>query len=162
MDKSKSLEIAGWKKSSCADGPGMRSVLFLQGCSMHCPGCQNKSAQKKGGGEQWDVCEIAGYLMQACRNKRLTISGGEPMEQWEPLRELLAFLKNEGFDLCIYTGWGVSRLPREVFALVDYVKCGSFMAELGSDNIRYVGSSNQRMYRKSSGQWEELDLHMGA
>ena len=61
---------------------------------MHCPGCHNKSAQKKGGGELWDICEIAGYIMQACHNKRLTISGGEPMEQWESLCELLAFLRD--------------------------------------------------------------------
>ncbi len=158
----KKLEIAGWKKTSCDDGPGMRSVLFLQGCSMNCAGCHNKIAQKKGNGELWDVAEIADSIIQQCHNKRLTISGGEPLEQWQELKELIAMLAERNFDICIYTGWNKEEVPDEVFQMVNYVKCGSFAADLKSDNIHYVGSSNQRMFkRETSGEWVELKLQIG-
>lgn len=155
------LEIAGWKKMSCDDGPGIRSVLFLQGCSMNCAGCHNKIAQKKGKGELRDVAEIADSIIHQCHNKRLTISGGEPLEQWEALKELILILSNRDFDICIYTGWNKDKIPDEVFQMVNYVKMGNFVADLKSDNIHYVGSSNQRMFkRKASGEWIELNLQI--
>lgn len=157
----KKLEVAGWKKMSCDDGPGMRSVLFLQGCSMDCEGCHNKIAQKRGNGELRDVVEIADSIIQKCHNKRLTISGGEPLEQWEALKELVTMLADRGFDICIYTGWSKDKIPDEVFQMVNYVKIGSFVAALKSDNIHYVGSSNQRMFkRETSGEWVELNLQI--
>lgn len=157
----KKLEIAGWKKTSCDDGPGMRSVLFLQGCSMNCAGCHNKIAQKKGDGELRDVVEVADSIIQKCHNRRLTISGGEPLEQWEALKELITMLSDSDFDICIYTGWSMDRIPKEVFQMVNYVKIGSFVASLRSDNIHYVGSSNQRMFKRElSGEWAELNLQI--
>lgn len=157
----KKLEIAGWKKTSCDDGPGMRSVLFLQGCSMNCVGCHNKIAPKKGSGELRGVAEIADSIIQKCHNKRLTISGGEPLEQWDALKELITMLTDRDFDICIYTGWNMDKIPDEVFQMVNYVKIGNFVASLKSDNIHYVGSSNQRMFkRETSGEWVELNLQI--
>lgn len=157
----KKLEVAGWKKMSCDDGPGIRSVLFLQGCSMNCAGCHNKIAQRKGDGVLRDVDEIADIIVRKCNNKRLTISGGEPLEQWGALKELIAALVDRGFDICIYTGWDKDKIPEEVFQMVNYVKTGSFVADLKSDNIHYVGSSNQRMFKRAvSGEWAELNLQI--
>ena len=157
----KKLEIAGWKKMSCDDGPGIRSVLFLQGCSMNCAGCHNKTAQTKGDGELIVVAKIADRIILKCHNKRLTISGGEPFEQWDALKELLIILTNKDFDVCIYTGWNMEQIPDEAFQMVNYVKSGSFVTGLKSDNMQYVGSSNQRMFkRETSGKWIELNLQI--
>lgn len=159
----KEIEIAGWKKTSCDDGPGIRSVLFLQGCNMNCPGCHNKTAQKRGEGILMCVNEVAEFVIQKCHNKRLTISGGEPLEQWDVLRDLLDILNSKGFDICVYTGWNIERIPEDVFALADYIKTGSFITSMKSDNIHYVGSSNQKMYYKElSGNWKELNLQISA
>ena len=66
------------KNPSLCDGTGYRTVLFLQGCDLHCKGCHNK--------ETWDiakwtritVAELAETLRKSCFRKELTISGGEP------------------------------------------------------------------------------------
>lgn len=159
----KCLEIAGWKKSSCDDGPGIRSVLFLQGCSMNCPGCHNKDIQKKGEGLLMDIEEVISSIVNRCHNKRLTISGGEPLEQWDALEELLVYLKKMEFDVCLYTGWNYEDIPKSVFDLVNYVKTGSFVLEKRDSDIHYVGSSNQQMYSLSNdGEWKPLVLQIEA
>lgn len=159
----KYLEIAGWKKSSCDDGPGMRSVLFLQGCSMNCPGCHNKDIQKRGSGCLMSIEETILYIEERCHNKRITISGGEPLEQWEALEELLVELRKRKFNICIYTGWNYEKVPERVFKLVDYIKTGNFIIEKKNADIHYVGSENQRMYHLTgSGVWENLDLRLSA
>lgn len=153
------IEIAGWKKTSCDDGPGIRSVLFLQGCSMNCPGCHNSVAQKHGEGTIVGAQDLLNFLLTNCHNRRITISGGEPLEQWDDLKVLLRHLKEKGFDICLYTGWEMEAVPRDVFLYTDYIKCGSFKHELRSEGIHYVGSMNQRMYKKDSlGYWHEMLL----
>ena len=159
----KYLEVAGWKKNSCDDGPGIRCVLFLQGCSMNCPGCHNKEIQKRGEGCWMSIEEITSSIMKRCHNKRITISGGEPLEQWDALKELLVRLKEKGFDICLYTGWKFEQIPKKVFEFVNYVKVGSFVLKKRNAEIHYVGSSNQRMYHLTNdGVWETLDLRVGA
>lgn len=159
----KYLEVAGMKKSNCDDGPGIRSVLFLQGCSMNCPGCHNKEAQKRGNGSLFSIEEIVLYIEKTCHNKRITISGGEPLEQWESLEKLLVKLREKKFDVCLYTGWNFSEIPKRVFELVDYIKTGNFILEKRNANIHYVGSENQKMYHLTeTGVWETLDLRLSA
>lgn len=153
------IEVAGWKKASCGDGPGIRSVLFLQGCSMNCPGCHNAMAQKSGAGTYVDVDALAAFVLENCHNKRLTISGGEPLEQWDSLKKVLYILKQKGFEVCIYTGWSKNRIPEEVFLIADYVKYGSFVYELQNEHLKYVGSENQKMLKKDLfGVWKEINL----
>lgn len=89
----KYLELAGWKINSCDDGPGIRTVLFLQGCSLKCPGCHNEKIQEREGGYLMDLNQVYTEIIKKCHNKRLTISGGEPLEQWDSLKELLICLK---------------------------------------------------------------------
>ena len=155
------LEIAGWKKTSCDDGPGNRSVLFLQGCSMNCPGCHNQKSHKKGEGIMIEISEIEKFILSNCHNKKLTISGGEPLEQWDSLKELVKLLKANDFNICIYTGWNKERIPEDVFYLADFIKCGNFNYEKVSDNVHFVGSANQKMYKKDAiGSWHEIDLFL--
>lgn len=156
MDK---IEIAGWKQASCDDGPGIRSVLFLQGCEKNCPRCQNQHLLKKGDGIMLEVDKIKNNIKKKCHNKKLTISGGEPLEQWKNLKSLVKSLKEDNFNICIYTGWDKEDIPSDVFLLVDYVKCGSYMYEKASNNIHFVGSINQKLYKKDdAGCWIEVDL----
>jgi anaerobic ribonucleoside-triphosphate reductase-activating protein len=156
MDK---IEVGGWLRESCDDGPGIRSVLFLQGCKMNCPGCHNQQLREKGGGTMLEIGELENFIMNKCHNKKVTISGGEPLEQWDSLKQLVKILKEKNFNICIYTGWDKEDIPDDVFLLADYLKYGSYKREMATNNIHYVGSKNQQMLKKdATGCWNEIDL----
>lgn len=126
---------------SLCDGYGYRTVLFLQGCNLRCPGCQNPSTWDIDKGTNIDVKELASILREKCFNKKLTISGGEPLLQKDALIELLQELKN--FDLCLYTGHELSEVPEEVLKYLKYIKVGRFVRELKTSMKPFVGSTNQ-------------------
>lgn len=153
------IECAGYKQNSCDDGPGIRDVLFLQGCRKNCPGCQNKSQQFHGNGVWKDIDELVDEIADKCKNKKITISGGEPLEQKEALCILGNNLKKRGFQICVYTGWNWNQLPKEIFQFADIIKAGPYIQELKRGNLRFIGSDNQIMKRKNDSDiWEEINL----
>lgn len=153
------IECAGWLQNSCDDGPGMRSVLFLQGCSKNCKGCHNSKIKEPGKGVMMGIVALIELIERRCCNKKITISGGEPLEQLQELIQLMDCLKKKKYNICLYTGWDIKSIPKEVFQYVDYIKTGSFLEELISPNINFVGSSNQHMYQmQDNGELQEIDL----
>ncbi len=77
---------------SHVDGPGIRTVLFMQGCDIRCKGCQNKSTWDINKGKEVDIDDLVDELKQKVFNKKITISGGEPLVQKECLLELVTKL----------------------------------------------------------------------
>lgn len=152
------IECAGWHGDSCDDGPGMRSVLFLQGCSMNCKGCQNAGIREHGKGAMIPVDELVMFIEAQCCNRKITISGGEPLEQMDSLETLIRQLKAKNYDICLYTGWEIERVPARILGCLDYIKTGGFVSSLKNPGIQYAGSSNQHMFSVSNGSIEELDL----
>lgn len=152
------IECAGWIDSSCDDGPGIRSVLFLQGCSKNCKGCHNSQIQEHGKGTMVSISELIEYIDEKCRNKRITISGGEPLEQLESLKTLIESLKAKEYEVCVYTGWEYDSIPSDILKKVDFIKTGGFVSDLRDSNIQYVGSTNQHIYSIQNGNVVELDL----
>ena len=153
-----SIECAGWIDCSCDDGPGVRSVLFLQGCRKNCPGCHNRQIQEHGKGIMMKIDELIDFIDEKCCNKRITISGGEPLEQLESLELLIRNLKDKDYEICVYTGWELKDVPEPLLKQVDFIKTGSFVSNLKKLNIQYVGSSNQHMFSVKNGSLIELNL----
>lgn len=129
------------EEQSLCDGMGCRTVLFLQGCDIHCPGCQNESTWNPEGGKEMEVSDLALELRRKAENKKITVSGGEPLLQKEPLLELLRELKD--CDLCLYTGHKKEEVPEEILAYLKYLKTGPFVEALKTTMKPFVGSSNQ-------------------
>lgn len=152
------IECAGWLDSSCDDGPGVRSVLFLQGCRKNCKGCHNQQIQEHGKGTMVNIDNLIDFIDSKCCNKRITISGGEPLEQLESLDVFVDELKKKGYEVCIYTGWDLKCVPKSLLNKIDFIKTGGFVSNLRDSNIQYVGSTNQHMYSISKGSVVELDL----
>jgi len=140
------------KNPSLCDGYGYRTVLFLQGCNLHCHGCHNKSTWAIDKGELIEVSELAQLLRSRVANKKLTISGGEPLLQKEPLLELLQELQD--FDLCLYTGYEIEEVPEEILHYLKYIKVGRYIAEKKTSMTPFIGSNNQKFMRVYNGKAE--------
>jgi len=130
---------------SLVDGPGVRTLVFFQGCDIHCPGCHNQSAWDITKGTLYSVKELAEQIKKGTFNNKITLTGGEPLMQKEALVELLKELK--GLDVIVYTGHQKEEVPEEVWKITSYVKCGPFIERLKTTIKPYVGSSNQELIK---------------
>lgn len=129
-------------KGSAADGPGVRSVVFFQGCHRRCPGCHNPETWSACGGRETTVGAIEDQLL-TLSSRRVTISGGEPLEQPVALHALVERLSEDGFDIALYTGGSSEEVPKDVIKHLKYLKTGSFVQDLKTSTKPFVGSSNQ-------------------
>ena len=129
--------------NSVVDGPGIRTVLFMQGCHLHCQGCQNRSTWDIEKGKKVDIAELVNELKKKVFNKKITISGGEPLMQEEALIELVTKLNDLNFDIALYTGHTKDEVPSEIIPKLKYLKTGNFIQELKTTIKPFVGSENQ-------------------
>ena len=129
------------KNPSLCDGIGYRTVLFLQGCDLHCSGCHNQETWEITKGSRLTVAELADTLRKSCINKELTISGGEPLLQVDAVYELITLLSD--FDICLYTGHDIREVPKKILDKIHYLKYGPYMEKLKTTTTPFIGSSNQ-------------------
>lgn len=141
------MRIAGIVRDSIVDGPGIRDVIFMQGCSHHCKGCHNAQTWNTNGG----VERLSGSILRELSDSQndITISGGEPLLQWDALLRLLELIK-ESTDkrIWLYTGYTVDLKQQCYHVLARYVDVivdGKFVEELKDPNLLFRGSSNQRL-----------------
>lgn len=109
------------------DGPGIRTVFFLQGCPLRCQYCHNPDTQQISGGMEMAADEIVEtakrYLPYYRRSGGgVTFSGGEPLLQGAFLLETTKLLKAEGINVALDTsGFGQEKYFREILKYVDVV-----------------------------------------
>lgn len=129
-------------RGSVVDGPGIRTVLFVQGCELRCPGCHNPSTWDILKGKTVETEDLIAELRAKVPNKKLTISGGEPLLQQQAIHELVRGLRD--FDITLYTGFELETMPKNIMKHLSYVKVGKYIQEKHSSILPYVGSSNQK------------------
>lgn len=107
------VRINGLTRGTQVNGPGVRNMVHLQGCSIHCAGCFNQHTWSHTGGQLREVEGLARDLL-ADHPDGVTISGGEPMEQPEGLLHLLRALRAQRPDLStlLYSGLTPQQLER--------------------------------------------------
>ena len=136
-----------WANKSLCDGPGIRSLLFCQGCDIHCPGCQNPSSWDPKAGTEREVSELAKEIIASSDNGKVTITGGEPLLQKEAVVELVRTLDEAGMDVALYTGHQKEEVPQEILSHLKYLKFGPYKKELHTSTTPFVGSTNQTFER---------------
>lgn len=105
---------------SLVDGPGVRTVIFFQGCDIHCKGCQNPSSWDISKGKPYETDELVKLLREKVINKKITLSGGEPLMQKDAVLDIIKKLPD--FDIALYTGHELNEVPNEILQNVNYEK----------------------------------------
>ena len=160
------IRIAGTVEDSIVDGPGLRFVVFVQGCPHHCDGCHNPETHDFSGGKLTTTDSLYEQCMENPLCRGVTFSGGEPFCQAEALYELGCRFRSAGKHLMCYSGWTFEQLlagtpaQRELLSLCDVLVDGPFILEQRSLNLKWRGSTNQRVLDvpKSLAQGQPLPL----
>lgn len=146
------------------DGPGIRYVLFLQGCSLKCKYCHNRDTWDIHGGEFKSLDEIYENILRYknyINNGGVTVTGGEPLLQYEFLIELFKRLKKENIHTCIDTSGMVVINDKikelinltDLFLLdikhIDPEKCKELVGMTNKRELefaRYLSDNNKHMW----------------
>lgn len=144
MQKEQTIRISAldFRGSTC-DGPGIRNVVFFQGCNRHCPGCHNAGTWDPEGGYEISVADLVEQIEKQTPKKHITISGGEPLLQKKGLLTLVRLLRQKGFDIAVYTGHSLKEVPARLLKLLNSIKVGDFRINDRTTVKPYVGSTNQ-------------------
>lgn len=120
------INVHSYESMGTFDGPGLRLVVFLQGCNFRCLYCANPDTIDPKGGTPTDVEEIVRMALsqKAFFGKRggITFSGGEPTFQAKALLPLFRRLKEEGIHICLDSNGGIwNKEVEELLTLTDLV-----------------------------------------
>ena len=140
LPKQVTATISHVLEDSLVDGPGLRNVVFFSGCRVKCTGCHNQALWDASSGARQSVQKVADQLRQL-GNRKITISGGEPLEQAEAVLSLLELLSD--FDIGLYTSYPLTRVPEKILKRLSFVKVGAYKYNQPV-NHEYYGSSNQQ------------------
>ena len=148
------IRIAGTVQDSIVDGPGLRYVVFVQGCPHACPGCHNPQTHDFSGGRLTDTDALFDECVENPPTMGVTFSGGEPFSQAEALYELGTRLKQRGYNLMCYSGWTFEELLKKaetdefvgkLLGILDTLVDGRFELSRRSLTLKFRGSTNQRI-----------------
>jgi len=127
------LQWAAYLPRSRANGPGLRSVLWVQGCPFRCPGCFNPAFWPFTGGQQARVGELAGRLLAESDTEGVSFSGGEPFAQAAALAQVAERVRVAGKGVLVFTGFPATALQasthpgvRRLLAAADLLVAGPY------------------------------------
>ena len=153
-DDSKLIRLAGIAENSLVNGKGLRKVFFSQGCSHHCEGCFNQHTWEFSGGRMFDMDELVQKVKDEPFLDGVTFSGGDPFQQADKFAYLAKKLHEANINIWAYTGYTFEELMKlaqtnphikQMINNVDVIVDGRFMKDKMSENLKYCGSSNQRV-----------------
>lgn len=142
-------------KDSIVDGPGLRAVVWTQGCPHKCKGCHNPQTHDFCGGIEVDVKEVIDEISSLKLHKGITLSGGEPLSQPQACAAIAREAKNKNLDVWVYTGYTFENIVKaantyktewaEILKVADVIVDGQFNEDKHNPLLKFKGSSNQRV-----------------
>ena len=141
------LEIV---EDTTVDGPGFRTSVYSSGCPHHCPGCHNPQSWNIANGQKVEVEEILGKIL-ADPFADVTFTGGDPMFQPQGFTALAKAIKQKSNkNIWCYTGFLFEEilenpLQKALLEQIDVLVDGRFIEAFKDEQLRFRGSSNQRI-----------------
>lgn len=141
------------RKYDIANGPGIRTSIFVTGCKINCKNCFNKEYQDPNFGQTWTqktTNQVINYL-KSDEISGLSILGGEPFESANDLINILNDIKNKiNKNIWIYSGYTFEYLMKnpvykQLLEKVDVLVDGPFIESKKDLKLKFRGSSNQRI-----------------
>lgn len=136
-----------------ANGPGIRTSIFVSGCTIRCKNCFNEAYQNFKFGNPWTMKEteqVIKYLSEETI-AGLTVLGGEPFDNAKELSEILKIIrKSTKKSIWIYTGYLYENLmqdpmQKKLLLQADVLVDGPFIEAKKNLMLRFRGSENQRI-----------------
>ncbi len=140
------------------NGPGLRTVIWTQGCHMACPGCQNPETWDENAGFMRSTALIKNLLMQIKGQNGLTFCGGEPLLQAGPCLDIARWVKRRtDWTIWSFTGFVYEDLPREgvvwdFVRTLDVLIDGPYVEAERDMGCKWRGSRNQRILHLRNGE----------
>lgn len=150
MDR-KSIRLASpMQEDSFVDGPGVRMVIWTQGCRHHCFNCHNPQTWDMEGGTLYPVEQLQKQILASELQSGLTLSGGEPFLQVEPLLDIVKTAKEKKLNIWAYSGFTYEELladaqKKKLLIELDVLVDGKFVNDLKDYRLVFKGSRNQRI-----------------
>ena len=147
------MNYAQIRKYDIANGPGVRTTIFLTGCTLNCKNCFNKEYQNFHFGKVFDekaFKEVMDCLSDA-NISGLSVLGGEPFDNLAGLREFITKVRAKTEkDIWVYSGYTFEELlekdgAMDVLKNIDVLVDGRFVEDLKDLKLKFRGSSNQRI-----------------
>ena len=142
--------IHSFETLGAVDGPGIRFVLFMQGCPLRCKYCHNRDTWDLKGGKEYTVDEIFSKIIRyknyfITSDGGVTVSGGEPLLQPDFLIELFTRLKQAGIRTALDTS-GMFDITEKIKKLIDLTDLFLVDIKCINDEIckDLVGRSNKK------------------
>ncbi len=149
------LNVAMTMPRSVANGPGERAVIWVQGCTIGCPGCYNAFTHPHKIETLASPEKLADWINSIQGIEGITFSGGEPFEQAEAIAEVVNLVnstREEALSVFIFTGFEIETLQessipavQRLLSLVDMLSAGPFLLEQRDTNLLWRGSKNQQL-----------------
>ncbi len=148
------VQLAGLVEESVVDGPGMRFVIFTQGCKHDCEGCHNPQTHDLASGEKVTVDYLKEEIDKQQLIRGITFSGGEPFLQAKAMAVLARYAKEKGLHTLAYTGYTFEQLMKlsckdkaitDFLSQLDMLVDGPFILAERDITLQFRGSRNQRI-----------------
>lgn len=161
------MKYGSIKKLDVANGTGIRTTVFVSGCTHKCKGCFNEDSQSFNYGEEWtkEIEDMFIGYAQSDKVSAVSILGGEPMQQGEAMLNLVKRLREEvNKPIWMWSGYTYEQilenpLRAEILSYVDVLIDGRFELDKRDLKLKFRGSSNQRVIDvKSSLKTGEIQL----
>ena len=154
------ISVAATRERSMREGPGIRYVIWVQGCSLKCKGCFNPHFWSQHGGSIKDVDSLLQDVITARIKfpeiEGVTFLGGEPFEQAESLTELSKKLHKQNFSIMVFSGYTLAELKDHqsseyesrlnFMTSIDLLVDGRYQQDNVDTDRPWVGSKNQEFH----------------